>query len=415
MSARQHFVLPDLGEGLADAELVAWHVVVGDEVALNQVLVEVETEKAVVELPSPFVGTVVELLAAAGETVRVGAPLIAIDTETDAEERVPMLVGYGPSEAPPSRRRRNGSGHRERVPVDTPPTAAPPTPPTPAARPLAAPPVRFMARQNGVDLADVSGNGPGGIITREDLAAHLAGSTADDANQRESREPVRGVQKHMAEAMVRSVTTAPQACVFLTVDATPTVELVERLRHNRRFEGLHVTPLAVVARAVVLALHDHPSLNSSWDEASGEVVTKRYVHLGIAVAGPRGLVVPNIKEAQELTLRGLTSALADLTAAARAGRTAPADLRDGTITVTNIGVFRVDAGVPILNPGEAAILAVGSLQRRPWECEGELALRHVVTLSLAFDHRLVDGQAAALFLRDVGDIVADPTNLIAWG
>jgi 2-oxoisovalerate dehydrogenase E2 component (dihydrolipoyl transacylase) len=283
------------------------------------------------------------------------------------------------------------------------------------ARPLAAPPVRFMARQHGVDLAEVNGNGPGGIITREDLAAHLSGSAAPDRSGRETRAPLRGVQKHMAEAMVRSVATAPQACVFLTVDATSTVELVDRLRHNRRFEGLHVTPLAVVARAIVLALQEHPSLNSSWDETSDEVVTKRYVHLGIAVAGPRGLVVPNIKDAQELALHGLTSALADLTAMARAGRTAPADLRDGTITVTNIGVFGVDAGVPILNPGEAAILAVGSLQRRPWEYEGELALRHVLTLSLAFDHRLVDGQAAALFLRDVGDVVADPTNLIAWG
>jgi 2-oxoisovalerate dehydrogenase E2 component (dihydrolipoyl transacylase) len=423
MSPLQHFVLPDLGEGLAEAELVAWHVAVGDEVALNQVLVEVETEKAVVELPSPFAGTVVDLLAGAGETVSVGAPLIAIDTAgasasetrtarpdaSEAEERVPMLVGYGPSEPPPSRRRRNGSGHRERVP-ETP--AAPTRPATPA-RPLAAPPVRFMARQRGVDLADVHGNGPGGIITREDLAAHLSGSAANDASADETREPVRGVQKHMAEAMVRSVATAPQACVFLTVDATSTVELVDRLRHNRRFEGLHVTPLAVVARAIVLALQEHPSLNSSWDETSDEVVTKRYVHLGIAVAGPRGLVVPNIKDAHELTVRGLTAALADLTATARAGRTAPADLRDGTITVTNIGVFGVDAGVPILNPGEAAILAVGSLQRRPWEYEGELALRHVLTLSLAFDHRLVDGQAAALFLRDVGDTLADPTNLIA--
>ena len=429
MSLLQHFVLSDLGEGLADAVVVAWHVAVGDEVALNQVLVEVETEKAVVELPSPFVGTVVELMVAAGETVSVGAPLIAVDSATDSatataterdpapadavgdDAKVPMLVGYGPSEAPPSRRRRNGSGHRDRVPAQTPARAA--TAATPA-RPLAAPPVRFMARQNGVDLADVSGHGPGGIVTREDLAAHLAES-APDGSERETRTPVRGVQKHMAEAMVRSVATAPQACVFLTVDATPTVELVDRLRQNRRFEGLHVTPLAVVARAVVLALRDHPSLNSSWDETSAEVVTKRYVHLGIAVAGPRGLVVPNIKDAQERTLRGLTSALADLTATARAGRNAPADLRDGTITVTNIGVFGVDAGVPILNPGEAAILAVGSLQRRPWECEGEVALRHVVTLSLAFDHRLVDGQAAALFLRDVGDVVADPTNLIAWG
>jgi 2-oxoisovalerate dehydrogenase E2 component (dihydrolipoyl transacylase) len=425
MSPLRHFVLPDLGEGLAEAELVAWHVAVGDEVALNQVLVEVETEKAVVELPSPFAGTVVHLLAGAGETVSVGAPLIAIDTAgasaaetgtapphaSEADEKVPMLVGYGPSEPSPSRRRRNGSGHRERVP-DTP---APPTrtaTPAPPTRPLAAPPVRFMARQRGVDLAEVRGHGPGGIITREDLAAHLAGS-ASDASALETREPVRGVQKRMAEAMVRSVATAPQACVFLTVDATPTVELVDRLRHNRRFEGLHVTLLAVVARAVVLALHDNPSLNSSWDETTDELVTKRYVHLGIAVAGPRGLVVPNIKNAQELTLRGLTGALADLTAMARAGRSAPADLRDGTITVTNIGVFGVDAGVPILNPGEAAILAVGSLQRRPWEYEGELALRHVLTLSLAFDHRLVDGQAAALFLRGVGDVVADPTNLLA--
>jgi 2-oxoisovalerate dehydrogenase E2 component (dihydrolipoyl transacylase) len=336
---------------------------------------------------------------------------------------VPMLVGYGPSEAPPSRRRRNGSGHRERIPPEKPAVATPTTPATPPAptRPLAAPPVRFMARQNGVDLADVTGNGPDGIITREDLAAHLAGtgsSAADEPErrpepERESRAPVRGVQKRMAEAMTRSVATAPQACVFLTVDATPTVELVDRLRRHPRFEGLHVTPLAVVARAVVVALREHPALNSSWDETSDEVVTKRYVNLGVAVAGPRGLVVPTIKDAQELSLRDLTAALADLTAAARADRCTAADLRGGTITVTNVGVFGVDAGVPILNPGEAAILAVGALQRRPWEFDGELALRHTVTLSLAFDHRLVDGQAASRFLRDVGDVVADPTHLIA--
>jgi 2-oxoisovalerate dehydrogenase E2 component (dihydrolipoyl transacylase) len=428
VNVARHFALPDLGEGLADAELVVWHVSVGDEVALNQILVEVETEKAVVELPSPFAGTVVELLAAAGETVRVGAPLIAIATGTEtadetntvpagrgvAEEKVPMLVGYGPSEAPPSRRRRNGSGHRERATVPPPP---PPTPLTTPARPLASPPVRFMARQHGVDLTEVSGHGPGGIITREDLAAHLAVAAApgSDEPDRETRAPVRGVQKHMADAMVRSVATAPQACVFLTVDATSTVELVDRLRHNRRFEGLHVTALAIVARAVVLTLPEHPSLNSSWDDTSDEVITKRYVNLGIAVAGPRGLVVPNIKDAHDLTLRGLTTALEDLTATARAGRCTAADLREGTITVTNVGVFGVDAGVPILNPGEAAILAVGALQRRPRQFEGELALRPTVTLSLAFDHRLVDGQAASLFLRDVGDVLADPTNLIALG
>ncbi len=407
------FALPDLGEGLTEADVVAWHVAEGDEVTLNQVLVEVETEKAVVELPSPFAGRVVELLADAGDTVRVGAPLILVDTaavEDAAPEEVPMLVGYGPAQAPPSRRRRNGSGHRDRA-RGAPPAAA-------AARPLAAPPVRFMARQNGIDLADVTGQGPGGIITREDLAAHLARPEGGDGGAgagRETRAPVRGVQKHMAEAMVRSVATAPQACVFLTVDVTPTMELIERLRHNRRFEGLHVTPLAVVARAVALALRDHPSLNTAWDGATSEVVTKHYLHLGIAVAGPRGLVVPNIKDAQDMSLRELTGALADLTARAREARCTPADLRDGTFTVTNVGVFGVDAGVPLLNPGEAAILAVGAVQRRPWEFGGEVALRDVVTLSLAFDHRLVDGQAASRFLAEVAEILGDPTNLIAFG
>ena len=259
----------------------------------------------------------------------------------------------------------------------------------------------------------MSGHGPGGIITREDLAAHLAGTPGDGAPGLETRAPVRGVQKHMAEAMVRSVATAPQACVFLTVDATATVQLVDRLREHRGFEGLHVTTLAVVARAVVLALRDHPTLNTAWDERSAEVVTKHYVHLGIAVAGPRGLVVPNVKEAHTLSLRELTQALGDVAARAREARSTPAELQGGTITVTNVGVFGVDAGVPILNPGEAAILAVGAVQRRPWEFEGTVALRDVVTLSLAFDHRLVDGQTASRFLVAVGEFLADPTNLIA--
>ncbi len=409
MSSVRHFVLPDLGEGLMEADIAAWHVAAGDEVALNQVLVEVETEKAVVELPSPYAGIVVELLAAVGESVDVGSPLIAIETADaelgGAEEKVPMLVGYGPSEAPPSRRRRSGSRHRAAVP----PVGAPAA----GVRPLAAPPVRFMARQSGVDLADVTGNGPGGIITREDLASHLAGTPAHGEPARETRAPVQGVQKHMAEAMVRSVATAPQACVFLTVDATATVQLVDRLRQNRHFDGLHVTTLAIVARAVVLALRDHPVLNTAWDEATAEIVTKHYVHLGVAVAGPRGLVVPNVKEAQGMSMRELTEAMNDVAARAREARCTPAELRGGTITVTNVGVFGVDAGVPILNPGEAAILAVGAVQRRPWEFEGAVALRDLVTLSLAFDHRLVDGQAASRFLVDVGDILADPTNLIA--
>ena len=409
----RHFVLPDLGEGLTGADIVAWHVAVGEEVSLNQVLVEVETEKAVVELPSPYAGTVLELLAEAGESVAVGAPIVAVGTTTEQPEardepelRVPTLVGYGPADPPPSRRRRVRRSHG-----DTPGT------PLPAAgRPLAAPPVRFMARQRGVDLARVAGHGPGGVITREDLAAHLAGApSVPGGERRETRTPVRGVQKHMAEAMVRSVASAPQACVFLTLDVTPTVHLVGRLRENRRFEGLHVTPLAVVARAVLLALRDHAALNSSWDDATAEVVTKHYVNLGIAVAGPSGLVVPNIKDAQDLTLRDLVRALADLADRARAARCTPAELRGGTFTVTNVGVFGVDAGVPILNPGEAAILALGTIARRPWDFAGEVALRHVMTLSLAFDHRLVDGQAASCFLAAVGEVLSDPTNLIAFG
>jgi len=410
----RHFLLPDLGEGLTEAEIVAWHVAPGDEVALNQVLVDVETEKAVVELPSPYAGSVVEVLAREGETVGVGTPIIAIDTSGEGEgtaDNVPMLVGYGPSETAPSRRRRSGRRHLDRGGAPSAPTGS---------RPLAAPPVRFMARQIGIDLADVTGHGPGGVITREDLAAHLAGVAVagpppGEGPGRESRAPVRGVQKHMAAAMVRSVATAPQACVFLTLDVTPTMELVERLRANRHFDGLHATPLAVVARAMVLALRDAPALNSSWDEATSEVVTKHYVHLGVAVAGPLGLVVPNVKDAQGMTLRELTQALAELTAKAREARCTPAELAGGTITLTNVGVFGVDAGVPILNPGEAAILALGAVQRRPWEFEGAVALRDVVTLSLAFDHRLVDGQAASRYLTAVGEILADPTNLVALG
>jgi pyruvate dehydrogenase E2 component (dihydrolipoamide acetyltransferase) len=410
----RRFNLPDLGEGLTEAEVVAWHVAPGDAVTLNQVLAEVETEKAVVELPSPYAGTVAELLAQPGDTVAVGAPLVAIDTggaddgATVEPEKVSVLVGYGPSEAAPSRRRRRrGAGRGDHVSA--------PTRTESGGRPLAPPPVRYAARQAGVDLAEVAGHGPDGLVTREDLAAHLESIAPppSGASGRETRTPVRGLQKHMAEAMVRSVTSAPQACVFLTVDVTPTMELVQRLRANRHFEGLHVTPLALAARAVVLALELHPALNSSWDEATGEVVTKHYVNLGVAVAGPHGLVVPNVKGAQKLSLRELVRTLDELTATARAARSTPDDLRGGTITLTNVGVFGVDAGVPILNPGEAAIVALGAIAPRPWEFEGGVALRQVVTLSLAFDHRLVDGQAASLFLGAVGEVLADPTNLFA--
>ncbi len=425
MTEVRSFLLPDLGEGLTEAEVVAWHVAPGDAVELNQVLVEVETEKAVVELPSPFAGSVVELFAASGDTVAVGAALISIETADSApaldasstSQKVPVLVGYGPSEPAPSRRRRRGGGRTGHGRPEQPSaTLSPPQRSTAGptgSRPLAAPPVRFMARQQGVDLADVTGHGPGGIITREDLAAHLATGTPPDQTDRETRTPVRGVQKYMADAMVRSA-IAPQACVFVTVDVTSTSDLLGVLRANPRFEGVKLTMLTVAARAVVLALRDHPSLNSSWDDATDEIVTRHYVNLGIAVAGPRGLVVPNIKDAHDLSFRDLATALETLTEQARAARSTPAELSGGTITITNVGVFGVDGGVPLLHPGEAAILALGAVHRRPWEHDGEIALRDVVTLSLAFDHRLVDGEGASRFLRAVGEILADPTNLIAF-
>ena len=322
-----------------------------------------------------------------------------------------MLVGYGPSDAPPSRR-RNRRAHRDRGPAE---------PAHGGSRPLAAPPVRFMARQNGVDLADVTGHGQGGIITREDLAAHLAGAasvvrSSPSAPGRESRAPVRGVQKHMAEAMVRSIATAPQACVFLTIDVTPTVQLVERLRQNRHFEGLHVTVLAVVTRAMVLALRDHPGAQL--------VVGRRHFRSGHEAlrqpgggrGGPAGPCRALHQGRAGHGVARVDRSLGRPDGPRPHGRVrTPADLSGGTITVTNVGVFGVDAGVPILNPGEAAILAVGTVHRRPWEFGDEVALRDVVVLSLAFDHRLVDGRTASLFLGAVGEILADPTNLIALG
>jgi pyruvate dehydrogenase E2 component (dihydrolipoamide acetyltransferase) len=275
-----------------------------------------------------------------------------------------------------------------------------------------------MARQEGVDLEQVTGHGRGGIVTREDLATHLAARSPETRGSdpdRETRTAVHGIQKRMAEAMVRSVASAPQACVFLTVDVTPTTELVDRLRGNRHFEGTRVTPLTIVAKAVLVALRSHPALNSAWDESGPAVVTKHYVNLGVAVATPSGLLVPNIKDAHELSLRDLAAALSALTATAREGRCTPADLGDGTFTVTNVGVFGVEGGVPILNSGEAAILACGAVRTRPWEFRGEVALRDVMTLSVAFDHRLVDGREASLFLAEVGELLADPVNLLALG
>jgi pyruvate dehydrogenase E2 component (dihydrolipoamide acetyltransferase) len=431
MAERREFVLPDLGEGLTEAEIVSWHVAVGDTVTLNQVIAEVETEKAVVELPSPFAGTVLALLAEAGAAVNVGAPIIAIDVDPSAlaeagalapavaslqeDEQVPTLVGYGPADAPASRRhrRRNGAA----VPAVLPSESDAGAPAPAVSRPLAKPPVRYMARVKGVDLADVVGTGPDGVITREDVNQHAGRAAPGDRSladpERETRTAVRGVRKYTAEAMVRSAFTAPHVTEFLALDVTPMTELVDKLRQSTVFQGVRVTPLTLVAKAVLLAIEESPGLNSSWDEEHQEIVTKHYVNLGIAAATPRGLVVPNIKDAHRMRLRELAVALTELTTTAREGRSTPGDLAGGTITITNIGVFGVDGGTPIINPGEAAILCVGAVRRQPWEYLGEVALRDVVTLSLSFDHRLVDGQEGSVFLASVGRMLADPTYLLA--
>jgi pyruvate dehydrogenase E2 component (dihydrolipoamide acetyltransferase) len=290
----------------------------------------------------------------------------------------------------------------------------------PAERPRSTPPVRALARELGVDLAAIEGTGPDGLITRDDVRSHADGhapggaaasvthSGPQPAAERETRTPIKGVRKLTASAMVQSAFTAPHVTEFLTVDVTPTVELLESLKRNRAFADYRIGILSVVAKAVCIAVQRNPSLNTRWDEAAGEIVQFHYVNLGIAAATPRGLIVPNIKDAANLRLTELATTLAALTATARAGTTGQEALSGGTISITNIGVFGIDAGTPILNPGEAAILAMGSIRRQPWEYQGEIALRSVMTLSLSFDHRLVDGEQGSKFLADIGAILANP-------
>ncbi|WP_026821202.1 dihydrolipoamide acetyltransferase family protein [Arthrobacter castelli] len=479
------FKLPDLGEGLTESEIVKWQIAVGDTVELNQVIAEVETAKAVVDLPSPFAGKVTALHEAAGATVQVGAPIVSFDVPAEAgaddsgdgtaagsgadseggtpeakPERQSVLVGYGPaaeSDGRPKRRRRSGNGGGagsagvapQATAEPTPESATKPTPESapedpaeatpaaaspaqaapaaassnsaaskPAERPRSTPPVRKMAKDLGVDLTRVTGTGRDRLITRADVQAFADTAAAPETPgaqaprsgtaEREVRIPIKGVRKHTAAAMVRSAFTAPHVSEFLTVDVTPTMELLAKLKDSSAFAGYRLTPLTIVSKALMVALARNPSLNSRWDEENGEIVQMNYVNLGIAAATPRGLVVPNIKDAEQLSLTGLSTALTDLTETARAGKTSPENLSGGTISITNIGVFGIDAGTPILNPGEAAILAMGAVRKQPWEYQGEIALRQMMTLSLSFDHRLVDGEQGSKFLADVGAILAEP-------
>lgn len=417
------FLLPDLGEGLTDAEIVRWLVKAGDEVTLNQVICEVETAKALVELPSPIVGIVSSLRVAEGETVMVGSPIIsfganeaAAESEREPEEdgRSNMLVGYGPGESD------QRSGHRRRRAAPTVTAPSPVHSPSPApspARVLAKPPVRELARRLGLDLATVTGTGSNGAVIRSDVEA--AGSSpespASAVTADETRVPISGVRKRTAAAMVSSAFTAPHVTEFVTVDVTPTVELVDFLRAHPAFEGARVTPLVLIAKALAIATVRHPELNTRWDDAAEEIVTYRAINLGIAVATPRGLMVPNIRDVSSLTLRELADALSGLASRAREGKTAVTELSGGTISITNIGSFGIDSGTPIINPGEAAILCTGAIRRQPWEFHGEIALRSVMTLSVSFDHRLVDGAEGSVFLAEIGRILADPRELIALG
>ncbi|MDX3103566.1 dihydrolipoamide acetyltransferase family protein [Nonomuraea angiospora] len=466
---RREFKLPDVGEGLTEAEIVRWHVEVGDPVKIKQTIVEIETAKSIVELPSPWDGVVADLLAEAGQTVDVGTPIIAVETSEGAEtsrgeaavseetkalaedlvptppaegavepgahgspapkeERQAVLVGYGVKTGATKRRPRkpqapgipaNPVANPSRVEVDGGPAPAPVAPAARRAGVLAKPPVRKLAKDLGVDLSALTGTGPEGSITRADVHAAAQAEAPPVAEaaapeRPEERIPVKGVRRMTAQAMVASAFTAPHVTEFLQLDVTNTMETVRRLRTFRDFADVKVSPLLLVAKAVLTAVKRHPMINSSWDEAAQEIVVKRYVNLGIAAATPRGLVVPNVKDAHALSLPELAGRLAELTETARAGRTQPAEMAGGTFTITNVGVFGVDAGTPILNPGEAAILAVGQIRDMPWVVDGELAVRKVTTLALSFDHRIVDGELGSMFLRDVGDMLEDPLHMLAW-
>ncbi|KUL54972.1 dihydrolipoamide acetyltransferase family protein [Streptomyces sp. NRRL S-1521] len=493
-TALAEFKMPDVGEGLTEAEILKWYVAPGDTVTDGQVVCEVETAKAAVELPIPFNGVVRELRFPEGTTVDVGQVIIAVDVsggatapapaaatapetaapaeasapaqatapaeETAPEGRQPVLVGYGVAASSTKRRARKTdatgvNGTAEAAPAA--PAAEPVPAPSPAARPdlnghaprpLAKPPVRKLAKDLGVDLATVTPSGPDGIITREDVHAAVAPArpeapapqaapaapaapaqaapvrepapatgTAVVTDARETRIPVKGVRKATAQAMVGSAFSAPHVTEFVTVDVTRTMKLIEEIKRDPAeygFEGLRVNPLLLISKALLVAIKRNPAVNATWDEANQEIVQKHYVNLGIAAATPRGLIVPNIKDAHAKTLPELAESLGELVTTARAGKTSPGAMQGGTVTITNVGVFGVDTGTPILNPGESAILAVGSIKLQPWVHKGKVKPRQVTTLALSFDHRLVDGELGSKVLADVAAILEQPKRLMTW-
>ncbi|WP_160668756.1 dihydrolipoamide acetyltransferase family protein [Pseudarthrobacter sp. ATCC 49987] len=494
------FNLPDVGEGLTEAEIVAWKVKPGDTVAINDVLCEIETAKSLVELPSPFAGTVTELLVPEGLTVDVGTPIISV-RDAAASDAVPApvpdapapaaplygkleadtsdagepagrpaggpLVGSGPkADAVKRRRRVTAPAAKPAVSAASVAGPVPPVEPVEAhdiwispeavahaeraapagaidqrptlggaitglvSRVLAKPPVRKIARDLGIDLSDVVPTGARGEVTREDLVSYQAqrdaevdkadtfwGKTGRPQEQRIERIPVKGVRKATARAMVESAFAAPHVSIFVDVDASRTMEFVKRLKASRDFEGIKVSPLLILAKAVIWAAARNPSVNATWVDNpdgsdSAEIHVKHFMNLGIAAATPRGLMVPNIKNAQDLSLKELALALNDLATTARAGKTQPAQMQGGTLTVTNIGALGIDTGTPIINPGEVAIVAFGTIKQKPWVLDGEVIPRWITTLGGSFDHRVVDGDLSARFMADVAAILEEPALLL---
>ncbi|MFB6890148.1 dihydrolipoamide acetyltransferase family protein [Kitasatospora sp. NPDC056327] len=476
----REFKMPDVGEGLTEAEILSWYVKPGDTVTDGQVVCEVETAKAAVELPIPFTGVVEQLFFPEGATVDVGTVIIsvavagaagapapaapaaapapaAVAAEAAEPERREVLVGYGPRTGGSQRRARRTTAAvpapavapapvavQTAAAVPVPVVAVPVAVPAPAEavavtgdRPLAKPPVRKLAKDLGIDLRAVTPSGPDGVITRDDLHAHAAAAVAPapaaapvgaeavepavaapavEPGTGDVRVPIKGVRKATAQAMVASAFTAPHVTEFVQVDVTRTMKFVRRLKESGELgRDVRVSPLLLVAKALLTAIRRNPGINAQWDEAAQEIVIKGRVNLGIAAATPRGLIVPNIKDAGSKTLSGLAVSLGELIDTARQGRTAPGDMQGGTVTITNVGVFGVDSGTPILNPGEAAILAFGAVRELPWVHKGKVVPRQVTTLALSFDHRLVDGELGSRVLADIAGILEHPKRLITWG
>ncbi|MFF2276896.1 dihydrolipoamide acetyltransferase family protein [Agromyces sp. NPDC058126] len=472
------FPLPDVGEGLTEAEIVQWRVAPGDRIALDQVFVEIETAKSLVELPSAFEGVVSELLVEEGRTVDVGTPILVIQTDAAgaapaaepsgdaagvaasaaaaapapapaaatapavAEERGgAVLVGHGSSGPVATRRRRHpspGGAHEKLAAPPAPPVAAPPAPPAapvvasaaagavaPAAAPraesrvpvIAKPPIRKLAKDLGVDLSRVAPTGPIGDVTRDDVIREASQAsvfrniqTPEAPADRETRIPVKGVRKAIANAMVQSAYSAPHVSVFVDVDATRTMEYLKRLKASPDYAGIKISPLLIMAKAMLWAVRRNPTVNAQWTD--DEIIVKHYVNLGIAAATPRGLIVPNVKNAQDMSMVELAAALEQLTLTAREGKTQPAEMQGGTITITNIGVFGMDTGTPILNPGEVGIVALGTIKQKPWVVDGEVRPRFVTTIGGSFDHRVVDGDVVSRFVADVASIIEEPALLL---